>query len=702
MKLDRALNATLLLAILLAWTPLFAQESAPDLSDPFIWLEDAHSPKALEWVKAQDDSTMAVFGKDPNFEKFRQISLEILNSKDRIPYGSYDGKYVYNFWKDQAHRKGIVRRATIDEYVKPEPKWETVLDIDSLSAREGKDYVYEGSVMLPPDMNRGMVGLSIGGTDAAIYREFDYTTKSFVKDGFVVPDAKSNVDWYDANTLIVGTDFGPGSMTTSGYPRIAKLWKRGTPLSDATTILEGDSTDVSVSAYMSSRPEGDLFFIRRGTSFWEATQWLVHDDGTRVELPFPKDSYGIPFKGRILVKLNSDWLGIPEGSLVALKISDLQAPDLEAKVETILTPDNKSTIEGVDATADYIIASLLDNVRGKLLYFTLDSTGGHDVWTQGEVAAPDMGTISISSSSSFNNILMFDYEDFLTPSKLYLCSDPKSSPEEIKSLPMAFDTTGLQAQQFFATSTDGTAVPYFIIGRKDMKLDGSNPTLLYGYGGFRSSETPFYSKTVGKIWLSNGGVYVLANIRGGGEFGPRWHKAGILEKRQQVFDDFISVGEDLIKRKITSSAHLGIEGGSNGGLLVGAVFVERPDLCKAVVCQVPLLDMIRYTKIGAGASWIGEYGDPEKPDQRAYIEKYSPYQNVKSGVAYPEVLFETSTTDDRVSPAHARKMAAKMEAMGDQVYFYEETTGGHAAAADNTQTAHRYALEYTYLWKMLK
>ena len=702
MNFERVLKSLVLLVLVAAWAPLVAQDQATSATDPYIWLEDAHSPKAMEWVKAQDESTMAVFGKDPNFEKFRQISLDILNDKDRIPYGSYDGKYVYNFWQDETHRKGIVRRATLNEYVKPDPKWETVLDIDSLSAQEGKDYVYNGSVMLPPDMNRGMLGLSIGGTDAAIYREFDYTTKTFVKDGFVVPDAKSAVDWYDANTLIVGTDFGPGSMTTSGYPRITKLWKRGTPLSEAKTIFEGDSTDVSVSAYMSSRPEGDLFFIRRGTSFWESTVWLVQPDGARIELPFPKDSYAIPFKGRLLVQLNSDWLGIQQGSLVALKIADLQSPDLASKVETIYVPDSSSTVNDVSVTADYVIVNILKNVRGKLLYFTLDSTGGHDTWNHGEVAAPDMGTIGITSSSNFNNTLMFYYAGFLTPNKLYLCDDPKSTPKEIKSLPEAFDTSNLQVQQFFATSTDGTAVPYFLIGRKDMKLDGSNPTLLYGYGGFRSSETPFYSKTVGKIWLSNGGVYVLANIRGGGEFGPRWHKAGILEKKQQVFDDFISVGEDLIKRKITSSAHLGIEGGSNGGLLVGAVFVERPDLCKAVVCQVPLLDMIRYTKIGAGASWIGEYGDPEKPDERAYIEKYSPYQNVKKGVTYPEVLFETSTTDDRVTPAHARKMAAKMEAMGDKVYFYEETTGGHAAAADNTQTAHRYALEYTYLWEMLK
>ncbi len=702
MKTRHILLLSFLFLLICSFQNSPAQTNAASDSDSFLWLENANDPKALDWVKAQDDLTTRALESDSNFEKFRNISLEILNSKDRIPDGSYDGKYVYNFWQDENHIKGILRRATLEEYVKKDPQWETVLDIDKLSADEGKDYVFHGSTTFPPARTRGMMALSIGGTDAAINREFDYTIKSFVPDGFVVPEAKSDVSWYDENTLLIGTDFGPGSMTSSGYPRIVKLWKRGTPLSEAKTIMEGENSDVSASGYVAFRPEGNCFILQRGINYWESQKWLVDSGGNRIELPFPKDSYVQPFKGRLLVQLNSDWFDIPEGSLAAVKIADLRSPNLKSKIEIIFKPDEKSTINSVSTVKDYIIVSILQNVRGKVLYYALDDSNGVDKWIRGEINLPDLGKVKVHSSDDFNNTLMISYENFLNPTKLYLFENPQAAPEEIKALPAGFDASDMKVEQFSATSKDGTSIPYFMVSRKDLKLDGSNPTLLYGYGGFRSAQTPFYSRTVGKIWLTNGGVYVLANIRGGDEFGPRWHKAGLLENRQKVFDDFIAVAEDLINKKVTSPRRLGIMGGSNGGLLVGAAFTQRPDLFNAVVCQVPLLDMLRYNKIGAGASWMAEYGNPDIPEQRAYIAKYSPYQNLKAGAKYPEVFFETSTADDRVHPAHARKMAARMEQMGYKVYYFEEMTGGHSAGVDNNQEARRYSLEYTYLWKMLK
>ncbi len=693
-----------LLSFFIIWqaSESLSQTPAGTEDDSFIWLEDMNGPRALEWVKTQDSITAADLENDPNFRKFHDTVLTLLDSQDRIPYGRYNGKYVYNFWQDSAHIKGIVRRATLEEYFKTEPQWETVLDIDKLSTDEGKDYIYKGSTVLHPDETRGMVALSIGGTDAVIYREFDYESKSFVQDGFFLPDSKGDVAWYDRNTLLVGTDFGPGSMTTSGYPRISKMWKRGTPLSEAKTLLEGDSTDVSVSAFVDFRPEGNLFFEERGISFWQSIKWLVDSAGNRIELPFPRDSYLYPFKGRILARLNSDWQGIPEGTLVALKVSDLKSPEIQTKIEIVYKPDSTSTISDVSIVKDYVVVTTLRNVRGHALYFTLNPVGGTATWAQGEVELPVFGAISIESADNFNNSLMIMYEDFLTPPKLYFFSNPSARPKVIKQLPAGFNAKDYRIDQLFATSKDGTSIPYFMVSRRSMKPDSLSPTLLYGYGGFRGSQTPFYSRTLGKIWYDLGGVYVLANIRGGGEFGPRWHKAGLLENRQKVFDDFTAVAEDLINRKITSPEHLGIMGGSNGGLLVGVAFTQHPELFKAVVCQVPLLDMLRYTKLGAGASWIGEFGDPNIPAQRAFIEKYSPYQNLKAGVKYPRVFFETSTADDRVHPGHARKMAAKMEQMGYKVYFYEEMSGGHSAGADNLQTARRIALEYTYLWKTLK
>jgi len=678
-----------------------ATEPAGAVADPYLWLEERESDRALDWVRAHDSVTLGELMADSNFVRFRSDVLAIVNAKDKIPYVSLQGPYVYNLWQDAEHVRGIFRRTTREDYARPQPAWETVLDIDSLNRAEGKSWVFKGISMLPPDFRLGLVDLSDGGKDATVVREFNLETKTFVAGGFELPEAKSVTSWYDENTLVVGTDFGPNSLTESGYPRIAKLWRRGTPLSEAVPVMEGEVTDVWAGGYVDFRPEGRTFAVGRAMSFWESEWSTVDPQSQLVPIPFPRDARIVSFfKGYVVGQLNSDWLDIPQGSVVALKQSNLKSTDLKANVEVLYQPDDRSTVNEVSATKDYLLVSILRNVKGAILCLQLSDEDGP--WTTTELELPKQGSVSLDSVDKYSNEFLVQFKDFITPTKLLRFADAASAPVEIKSLPARFDATGLAISQGEAKSDDGTAIPYFLVAQEHVKLDGTNPTLLYGYGGFRSSETPFYSGSVGKCWLERGGVYVLANIRGGGEFGPRWHKAALLENRQKSFDDFVAVARSLIERGITTPAHLGIMGGSNGGLLVGVAFTQHPELFKAVVCQVPLLDMLRYTKLPPGASWAGEYGDPDSAHMRPYIAAYSPYQNVKPGVKYPEVLFVTSTADDRVHPGHARKMTARLEELGNKVYYYEETEGGHAASADLSFVAKRVALEYTYLWKMLK
>jgi prolyl oligopeptidase len=703
MKILTKLSAWLILISILLPVYVTAQETSAPNTDPYLWLEEVEGEKALAWVKAHDDAKMDEFQADTNFARIRERSLEILNAEDRIPYVTHRGGYVYNFWQNEEHVRGIIRRTTLNDYVQDAPTWEVVLDIDKLNEEEGESWVYKGSAHLPPKYRRGLIYLSAGGKDATHIREFDYEKKEFVVDGFYLPEAKSNVDWYDMNTLIVSTDFGPGSLTESGYPRIVKLWQRGTDISEAQTILEGDITDVAVGGGVTHRPEGNVFSVYQGTSFWESVEWIVNENLEKTRVPIPIDAnIEAFFKGYVVVLLFSDWLSFPEGSLIAFKIADLESENLEPRIELIFSPGGRSTIRRVHATKDYLVISILNNVTARIIYYTLsDNPSEKPSWKKGDVNLPEFGSISIKSYNPYDNTLMVSFTDFLTPTTLYLLDDPTANPKEIKSLPEKFDANDYKISQMEATSKDGTIIPYFLVSSENIELDGTNPTLLYGYGGFRSSQTPFYSATIGNFWLEKGGVFALANIRGGGEFGPSWHKAALFENRQRAYDDFIAVAEDLIARKYTSSEHLGIMGGSNGGLLVGAVVVQRPDLFNAVVCQVPLLDMLRYHKLPPGASWMGEYGDPDIPEQRAYIAEYSPYQNLKAGIDYPDILLVTSTKDDRVHPGHARKFAARLEEFGNKVYYWEEMEGGHAASADNKQRAKRYAFEYSYLLKML-
>lgn len=701
MKLSRFLALTVLLIMRPASGITQAQDTASSPADPYLWLEERESESALEWVRAHDTTTWSELRADSNFERFQSEVLAIVNAKDKIPLPILAGEFVYNLWQDEKHIRGLYRRASLEEYAKPDPKWETVLDIDSLNAAEGKSWVYHGVTPLPPEYRKALVSLSDGGKDASVIREFDLVTKSFVKNGFSLPEAKSYVTWYDENTLVVCTDFGPGSLTTSGYPRIGKLWKRGTPLAEAETLMEGEVSDVWAGGYVSFRPEGNVATLSRGLSFWESTHWILDGQRSRTAIPLPPDArIQAYFKGYVVAQLYSEWEGFREGSVVGIRISDLGAADLKSKVEVLYQPDASSTVQEVHSTKDYLLVSILRNVNGRILCLELRASGPAG-WSITELDLPEFGAVKVETVDDYSNFFMVTFQDFLTPTRLYLFEGPDGAPREIKSLPARFNASGMKISQGEATSADGTRIPYFLISKDPLTLDGKNPTTLYGYGGFRAAETPYYSGGVGKLWLERGGVYVVANIRGGGEFGPEWHRAALTNNRQKSFDDFRAVAEDLIARRVTSPRYLGIRGGSNGGLLVGVAFTQHPELFGAVVCQVPLLDMLRYTRLPAGASWIGEYGDPDSADMRDYIAGYSPYQNVKPGVTYPSILFVTSTLDDRVHPAHARKMTARLEELGNKVYFYEETEGGHAASADNIHIAKRVAIEYTYLWKML-
>jgi prolyl oligopeptidase len=565
--------------------------------------------------------------------------------------------------------------------------------------------VWGGASCFGPEYRRCLVSLSRGGADAKVVREFDVVAKTFVKDGFVLPEAKSSVDWIDANTVYVSTDFGPGSMTDSGYPRIVKRWKRGTPLSEAVTMFEAQKADVSAGVSVDRTPGHERTLFIRAIDFYHQDTFLLQGDKL-VKLDIPSDASPSFMRDTLLLSIRSDWrLGeqsFPAGSLLCADAAAYLRG--ERKLRALFTPTKTRSLAGFTTTRDHVIVDVLDNVASKLEQWR--KRGSEFVFS--EIKAPFPGTLGVSSLHDellkddplADNYLM-TYTDFLTPDSLFLGTAGSDSRELLKSRKPLFDARGMRVEQRFATSKDGTRVPYFIVWPQGAKADGENPTLLYGYGGFEISLNPWYSGGVGRACYQRGGVFVVANIRGGGEFGPPWHQSALKANRQRSYDDFIAVAEDLIAQKVTSSRHLGIQGGSNGGLLVGAAFTQRPGLFNAVVCQVPLLDMRRFNQLLAGASWMAEYGNPDLPEEWRFISAYSPYQNVKPDVKYPRVLFTTSTRDDRVHPAHARKMVAKMLAQGHDPLYYENIEGGHGGAADNEQRAHLQALEFAYLWQQL-
>jgi prolyl oligopeptidase len=670
--------------------------------DPWLWLEDVDSDAALGWVAERNAETERELTALPGYAPLRARLKTILDSRDRIPYVGHHAGRFYNFWRDADHERGIWRRTTLDEYRQPAPAWETVLDLDALARAEGENWVWSGVTFLEPHGTRCLVSLSRGGGDAHVVREFDVAARAFVADGFTLPEAKTSAGWIDADTLFVATDFGAGSMTTSGYPRIVKAWRRGTDLADAVPVYAAEEDDLSVSAWQDPTPGHERQFVMRQIDFYSSELFLRDPaSGTLTPIDKPLDANAFALRDQFIVELRSDWaIGErtwPQGALLAIDFDRFLAGSRDFDV--LFEPTPTTSLDGIAATRGALFLTILDNVKNRIVEW--QRADGR--WRRRDVDAPGMGALHVSAVDEYESDQAFlTVTDFLTPSSLYLMEAGGTGRELLKSMPAFFDAAPYAVSQHTAQSPDGTHVPYFVVMRKDAPLDGTHPTLLYGYGGFEVSLTPFYSGTTGEAWLAQGGVYVLANIRGGGEFGPRWHQAALKENRQKAFDDFLAVAEDVIRRGITSPQHLGIMGGSNGGLLVGAALTQRPDLFGAVACQVPLLDMRRYHQLLAGASWIGEYGDPDDPDEWDYIARYSPYQNVVPDQRYPRVLFTTSTRDDRVHPGHARKMAALMRDQGHDVLYWENTEGGHAGAANNEQTATMWALTYAFLLRELK
>jgi prolyl oligopeptidase len=673
--------------------------------DPFIWLEEMEGARALDWARGQNARSLGILEKDPRYEALHQDALKIVDATDRIPTPSFRAGRIYNFWQDKEHVQGLWRRTSLSSYQTSGPQWETVLDLDALSKAEAKTWVFKGAVCLDPDQRQCMISLSNGGEDAVEAREFDLPSARFVDGGLVLPRGKQDLDWLDDKTLILAREWEPGTMTESGYPFVVKTLARGQPLDEAKEVFRGKPTDVGVSPFSlyDAATGRRAVMINRAISFFEAETYAVSPSGV-VKLPLPLKSTVKGLNGgQLIFTLEQDWTpasggkSLPQGALVAADLQSLEHGDASGAI-VLFAPGPRESIEQVAVSKSRVLVAAYENVKGRAVVF---SRGADGVWLHRTLPLPDKAAVALVDADDRSDDAFVQVESFLDPPTLYLADGASGDLKPVKSLPARFDASKDVIEQFEATSKDGTKVPYFVVRPKDLKHDGSAPTLLYAYGGFQVSLTPSYSAMIGKLWLERGGVYVLANIRGGGEFGPAWHEAGLKTDRQRIYDDFTAVAQDLIARKITSPRRLGIEGGSNGGLLMGVQFEQHPELWNAVVIQVPLLDMIRLTKIGAGASWVGEYGSPDVPEERAFLQKISPYANLKSDVKYPEPFLVTSTKDDRVSPAHARKFAAKMAAMGLPFLYYENIEGGHSAAANLHETAHRVSLEMTYLTRKL-
>ena len=677
-----------------------AERTASAAEDPYLWLEEVSAEKALAWARERNGESRGELEAVPGFAAIRDRIRGILDSKDKTPYVAKQGRLYYNVWTDEKNPKGLIRRTTLAEYRKPSPKWEIVLDLDALAAKEKENWVYAGRTCLYPTYDRCLISLSRGGGDAAVVREFDLNTKAFVDGGFTLPEAKSDVSWKDRDTIYVATDFGPGSLTASGYPRIVKEWKRGQALADAAMVYEARESDIAASAGRSWDHGTARDFVHRVITTYTSEVHLRGADGALARLEVPLDASTDVWNGHLLVTLRSDWKlpdrTWPRGALIATPLADFLAG--KRAFTMLFEPAPNRSLDGVAHLKSALVINELEDIKNRLYVWK----PGKGAWARQPLGGGELGSRSLwpVEVAGDSDEYWLRHTDYLTPSSLSL-GKLGAAPALLKRSPAFFDATGLVAAQHFATSKDGTRVPYFQVSREALALDGKAPTVLYGYGGFEISLTPGYDPVSGAAWLERGGVYVVANIRGGGEYGPAWHQAALRHQRQRAYDDFIAVAEDLIARKVTSPAHLGAAGGSNGGLLTGVMLTQRPDLFGAIVCAVPLLDMKRYHKLLAGASWMEEYGDPEKPEDWAVLAKYSPYHNVRKGTRYPRTLFTSSTRDDRVHPGHARKMVARMKEQGHDILYYENIEGGHGGAADNEQHALMQALQFAFFAKQL-
>ncbi|KTE09525.1 prolyl oligopeptidase family serine peptidase [Sphingopyxis sp. H115] len=682
-----------------------AAAAAPQGDDPYLWLEDIQGKKALDWVKTENAATDKLIRTRPGFEADRQRAREILDDDRQIAMpGEVMGDTITNFWRDAANPRGLWRQSQLDAYLAGKPEWTTLIDVDALGKAEKQSWVWHGADCLAPDYKRCLVSLSPGGTDADIVRELDRTTKSFVRGGFTLPQAKSSVTWEDADTLLVATDYGDGSMTASGYPRIVKRWKRGTPLSAATTVAEGEHEDVGMNVFALVDGEKRWPMISRGKTFYTADIKLPNLDASRYISTIVPDTASVRdvIDGQLIIFLNQDWAGIPAGSLVSLSLADMSA-DRKVPIVTAMTPTKAQAIEDVAATDDILWVKALDDVEGKLFALRRDPVTG--AWSQKEVPVAANATVGIAGTVGKRNLALVTAETMLMPPTLYAASE-QGAPQAIQSLPATFDAAAMSVEKRFATSKDGTKIPYFLARKKGST--GPVPALIHAYGGFRAAQTPGYltgqpyrAGPLGLFWVEDGNAYVLANIRGGGEYGPAWHQAALREKRQNSFDDLHAVAEDLVKTGVSAKGRIAISGRSNGGVLVGAAMTQRPDLYGAVISGSPIKDMWRYDKMLAGASWVAEYGDPDVPEDWAFLSKYSPYHNIRNGVKYPPIFLYLSTKDDRVHPGHARKFAARLMENGNRVYYHEYIEGGHSVGADHAEDAVRAAMLHGFLLREL-
>ncbi len=681
--------------------------TADDNADPYLWLENIDSERALEWVKQQNADTAKDLKAVPEFDQFLADAKAALNNESRVPGVYQQGDYLYNYWRDDAHPRGLFRRTSLESFRSESPEWEVVLDMDAMSEKDGVQWVFKGMNCLPDAYTKCLVSLSPGGGDAVEVREFDAATKTFVEDGFFSPKAKQAISWIDADTLFIASDFGEGSLTDSGYPRTVRIWKRGSELADAQEIYAGQQGSVFISASRMRSDGGDVDLVNESTSFWtnKSAQWI---DGQLKPLNLPETAVisGL-FDGRLLISLKEDWQmddqTFPQGAVVIADTAKLRGED--GDIDLLIAPSETTVIQSVATSGKAILVSMLDDVQGRLVRMTRDG----DAWNSNNIEFPANGAINLVSTNDKDGSFFVDYQSFTIPPTLYYVDGPCWTAEAVKAQEATFDGDAFKVEQHFTQSADGTRVPYFAVLPKDMDYDGTNPVHIFSYGGFRNALTPSYSGSYenlygayGKLWLERGGVFVLANIRGGGEYGPAWHAAALKEDRPRAFEDFEAIVDDLIERKVTSAEHIGIEGRSNGGLLVGALITRKPHQYGAAIIGVPLLDMQRYHKLLAGASWMAEFGDPDKPEEWEYIKRYSPYHNLKPGVDYPATFFYTSTRDDRVHPGHARKMAARMQSLGQQIWYYENLEGGHGGSSTNDQLAYRLALAYAHLWKQLR
>ncbi len=687
-----------LVAGLVAAGAAHAQE--PNVADdPYQWLEDVTGDRQLAWVRAQNAKTDAALASTPEFKAMETGIREVLDSDAKIPGVQKIGDYFYNFWKDRNHERGVWRRTTLEEYRKPNPAWETILDLDALNKAEGENWVWHGADCLRPAYERCLIALSRGGADADVTREFDLKNRTWIEGGFFRPEAKGGLGWIDQDTVYVYTDFGDGSMTESGYPRVVKRWKRGTPLEAAEVVYEGKADDMYIAAMHDDTPGFERDFVSRTIAFYNDELYLVGKDGKLAKLDVPNSANKSVKRQWLTLELREPWTvggrTYPAGSLLAANFDQFMAG--KRQFEVLFEPTERSSLAGFTWTRSHLVLNVLEDVKNRLSVLT----PGADGWARSEFAgAPAFGTLGVGAvDSDESDAVWLTATDYLTPTTLSMATIGQA-PEVLKSMPAFFDAANSVIEQHFATSKDGTRVPYFLVRPKDLKADGKAPTLLYGYGGFEISLTPGYSGGLGRAWLSRGGVYAVANIRGGGEYGPRWHQAALKANRHKAYEDFAAVAQDLVKRGITSPQHLGVQGGSNGGLLTGNMLTQYPELFGAVVVQVPLLDMKRYNKLLAGASWMAEYGNPDTADWE-FIRTFSPYHLFDAKKEYPPVIFLTSTRDDRVHPGHARKMAAMMIEAGKDVTYYENIEGGHGGAANNAQAAHMSALAYAFLWQRL-